>query len=75
MHSTNRTFSRSFDGPIGPLWWVAWPDVDAAVVAELLDQTDQPVRTALELGSDGGNNAWYLEALFDLTLSDVSADM
>jgi SAM-dependent methyltransferase len=34
-----------------------------------------PIRTVLELGSGGGNNASHLKAHFDLTLTDVSDDM
>lgn len=36
---------------------------------------DKPVRTVLELGAGGGNNAWYLKKWFDLTLVDRSASM
>ena len=36
---------------------------------------DAPARTVLELGSGGGNNAWYLKKHFDLTLSDLSRPM
>ena len=34
-----------------------------------------PVRTVLELGSGGGNNAFHLKAHFDLTLTDLSERM
>jgi SAM-dependent methyltransferase len=36
---------------------------------------EHPIRTLLELGSGGGNNASYLKAMFDLTLVDVSPGM
>src|SRR5260370_40916615 len=32
-------------------------------------------RTVLELGSGGGNNAFYLKRSFEMTLVDVSAQM
>jgi SAM-dependent methyltransferase len=35
----------------------------------------RPARTVLELGSGGGNNAFYLKKWFDLTLVDTSAGM
>jgi hypothetical protein len=35
----------------------------------------RPAETVLELGSGGGNNAWYLKKRFRLTLADVSAGM
>ena len=34
-----------------------------------------PVRTVLELGSGGGNNASHLKAHFELTLTDLSEEM
>jgi Methyltransferase domain len=36
---------------------------------------DKPVKTLLELGSGGGNNASYLKKWFDLTLVDLSTGM
>jgi SAM-dependent methyltransferase len=41
----------------------------------LLDAADQPIRTVLELGSGGGNNASHLKRHFDMTLSDLSGEM
>jgi SAM-dependent methyltransferase len=41
----------------------------------LVDTCDGPVRTVLELGSGGGNNASHLKAHFELTLVDRSPQM
>lgn len=41
----------------------------------LLGYGDRPAKTVLELGSGGGNNAWYLKTWFDLTLVDRSEGM
>jgi trans-aconitate methyltransferase len=41
----------------------------------LLEASQIPVRTLLELGSGGGNNASHLKAHFQLTLVDLSPDM
>ncbi|MDQ3963656.1 MAG: class I SAM-dependent methyltransferase, partial [Actinomycetota bacterium] len=41
----------------------------------LIEAAQLPVRTVLELGSGGGNNASHLKAHFDLTLVDLSEDM
>jgi SAM-dependent methyltransferase len=41
----------------------------------LTDAGDRPVRTVLELGSGGGNNASHLKAHFTLTLTDLSPEM
>jgi SAM-dependent methyltransferase len=47
---------------------------EAAIYRELLDATTD-VGTVLELGSGGGNNASHLKAYYELTLTDVSAEM
>jgi SAM-dependent methyltransferase len=39
------------------------------------EAVDGPVRTVLELGSGGGNNASHLKAHFDMTLVDLSPQM
>jgi SAM-dependent methyltransferase len=39
------------------------------------EAADGPVRTVLELGSGGGNNASYLKAGFEMTLTDLSEEM
>jgi SAM-dependent methyltransferase len=41
----------------------------------LAEAADGPVRTVLELGSGGGNNASHLKAQFELTLVDRSPEM
>jgi SAM-dependent methyltransferase len=41
----------------------------------LVDAADQPIRTVLELGSGGGNNASHLKAHFAMTLTDLSPEM
>jgi SAM-dependent methyltransferase len=61
-----------------------WPLLSAPedyeVEAEFYSQTFQSfssnsVKTVLELGSGGGNNACHMKAHFDLTLVDLSAGM
>lgn len=47
---------------------------EAALYRRLLDAA-APVRTVLELGSGGGNNASHLKAHYDLTLVDISDRM
>ncbi len=50
--------------------------VEAAIYLSLLqDAVDGPVRTLLELGSGGGNNASHMKEHATLTLSDLSEDM
>lgn len=41
----------------------------------MVEGADGPVRTVLELGSGGGNNASHLKAHFALTLTDLSEEM
>lgn len=47
----------------------------AFAVRVLREFSDGPVRTVLELGSGGGNNASHMKADFDLTLVDLSPGM
>jgi SAM-dependent methyltransferase len=47
---------------------------EAGLYREMLTEGG-PVRTVLELGSGGGNNASHLKAHFELTLTDLSPDM
>jgi SAM-dependent methyltransferase len=61
-------------------FYLLTPPEDYAVEADfyraVLDESAEiPVRTVLELGSGGGNNASHMKAHYDLTLSDVSQDM
>jgi SAM-dependent methyltransferase len=62
-------------------WWpvLSNPD-DYAEEAEfyrqcLLKASRTPVRTVLELGSGGGNNASHLKAYFEMTLVDIAPAM
>lgn len=49
---------------------------EAEVYARLLtERADIPVRTVLELGSGGGNNATHMKSRFELTLVDLSPEM
>jgi SAM-dependent methyltransferase len=48
---------------------------EAGLYAGLFEAHSRPVRTLLELGSGGGNNASHLKASFDLTLTDLSPEM
>ena len=49
---------------------------EAAEIVRLAEATvDGELRTLLELGSGGGNNASHLKARFDCTLTDVSEEM
>jgi SAM-dependent methyltransferase len=41
----------------------------------LAEAADEPIRTVLELGSGGGNNASHLKRHFDMTLTDLSPEM
>jgi SAM-dependent methyltransferase len=41
----------------------------------LTESADIPVRTVLELGSGGGNNASHMKERFELTLTELSKDM
>lgn len=50
--------------------------VEAEFYARVLTESAQiPVRTVLELGSGGGNNASHLKTRFEMTLVDLSEDM
>jgi SAM-dependent methyltransferase len=41
----------------------------------LVDAGSTPIRTVLELGAGGGNNAFHLKAAFAMTLTDISQSM
>ena len=44
-------------------------------VERILEAASGPVRTVLELGSGGGNNALHMKQNFTMTLADLSAEM
>jgi len=62
-------------------WWPLLSDpADYAeeagfYAAALTEAADGPVRTVLELGCGGGNNASHMKKHFQLTLTDISPDM
>jgi SAM-dependent methyltransferase len=62
-------------------WWpLLSPPADYAEEAALyeralLEACERPARTLLELGSGGGNNAFYLKRRFHPTLVDLSSGM
>lgn len=71
--------SHRFYGDLA-VWWplVSAPEEyaeEAAFAASLLESADGEVRTVLELGSGGGNNAFHLKTRFAMTLVDLSEDM
>ena len=41
----------------------------------IIDASDEPPRTILELGSGGGNNASFMKKGVEMTLVDISSDM
>jgi len=62
-------------------WWhllsdpADYREEAAFLVKLLLEASDCPPRTVLELGSGGGNNASHMKTHFELTLSDASPAM
>ena len=51
-------------------------EFEAELYGRLLTESAEiPVRTVLELGSGGGNNASHMKAHFQLTLTELSEDM
>ena len=62
-------------------WWPllsapAEYEEEAGLYRDALDRSARrPVKTLLELGSGGGNNASHLKKRFDMTLVDLSPDM
>ena len=62
-------------------WWpLMSPPEDYAEEAvffhRLFDEyAGSPIQTMLELGSGGGNNAFFLKTHYDMTLTDLSAEM
>lgn len=61
-------------------WWPLLSDPndykeEAAIYKGLLLQNSLNMKTLLELGSGGGNNASHLKSYFKMTLVDVSSEM
>ena len=61
-------------------WWPLISAVEdyaeeASLFASVLRDHVDPLRTVLELGSGGGNNAWHMKAGFAMTLVDLSSAM
>jgi SAM-dependent methyltransferase len=83
MHDGFSSAQREMPNLYGDLagWWHLLSDPadyadEAASVHRLLGEfSERPVRTLLELGSGGGNNASHLKARYELTLVDRSAPM
>ncbi len=51
-------------------------DVEAEAMAERLERfARRPIKRVLELGSGGGHNASHLKKRYEMTLTDLSADM
>ncbi|HEX5948653.1 MAG TPA: class I SAM-dependent methyltransferase, partial [Actinomycetota bacterium] len=49
---------------------------EAEIYRALLEEAAEgPLRTVLELGSGGGNNASHMKRRFSMTLTDLSPDM
>jgi SAM-dependent methyltransferase len=62
-------------------WWPVMSspanyDEEAEIYREAIEQTAaQPVRTVLELGCGGGNNAFHLKPHYEMTLTDLAPGM
>jgi SAM-dependent methyltransferase len=61
-------------------WWPLFSPVadyreEAEFFAGILRTGPAPARTLLELGSGGGNNAFFLKRHFEMTLTDISPGM
>lgn len=61
-------------------WWplLSKPqdyEQEAGVFTTILKNHPKPVKTVLELGSGGGNNAMFMKKHFEMTLTDLSKDM
>ena len=48
---------------------------EAHLFLKIIQQYHPQVKEALEFGSGGGSNAFYLKKHFSMTLTDLSADM
>ena len=61
-------------------WWplMSPPDEfeeEARLFLQVILKYKEGIRSALELGCGGGNNAFHLKKHFQMTLTDISADM
>ncbi len=62
-------------------WWYLLSPIEdyeeeSAFYSRILqDHARRPLREVLELGSGGGNNAWFMKKRFVMTLTDVSEQM
>lgn len=62
-------------------WWhllspVSEYEEESSYYARVMEEhVQRPLREVLELGSGGGNNAWFLKRRFAMTLTDVSEQM
>lgn len=61
-------------------WWPLMSphteyEEEAALYLEIILRYHTDVKAAVEFGSGGGNNAFYLKQRFSMTLTDLSADM
>ena len=61
-------------------WWPLISPVEeyaeeAGMIASVLRDHVDPLRTVLELGSGGGHNAWHMKTGFAMTLVDLSPAM
>jgi SAM-dependent methyltransferase len=68
-----------FYGDLAP-WWPLISAVgdyagEASFFASVLRDHVDPLRTVVELGSGGGNNAWHMKTGFAMTLVDLSPAM
>lgn len=61
-------------------WWPLFSapgeyEEEAGLFLKIIGQYGKNIRTALELGSGGGNNALYFKKYFRMTLTDISSGM
>lgn len=78
MSDTSAALPRMYTDLAGWFHLITAPEdyaEEAATYARLFEEHARPVRSVLELGSGGGNNASHLKTSFELTLTDLSPDM
>jgi SAM-dependent methyltransferase len=77
-HDRDAPPQQRFYSDLASWWPLISPEEyaeEAAFAASLLRMANPPTRTVLELGSGGGNNAFYLRREFEMTLVDLSEEM